>query len=454
MVIRNLIIASLVLSLPVHAGLAWQKQKSGVTTNLKSVQFIDSLNGFCSGDSAFLLKTTDGGKNWITIPNIPWVDSTDVTTLKFQFVNKNIGWIFPWGNIWKTTDAGKTWIRQCQYNSYLLLPKFMDPFIGWCIQVDGLYKTTDGGNTWALSKTGTMGVDYCFYDFDANVAWVTYNFCPNGTWNLGFYSTKDGGKTWGDSGVFPLPTYSASPSKKLGLSLIDTYVSSAIECTYICSTSINRSIDGGKSWQQINEPGFFHPQFALHWTYQYSDIRSLKICDDGSCWMFNKSQSPGSTLLFTSGDTASTWQEQPLPDKSINAIFKLNNNLGWIVGDSGKIYCYFDTSARNPVNQPISSQKSLEMQISGIIPNTSGRPITILYQIPLSGTVSLSIYNSSGQQIENLYTCFSNAGSHKITWNTAGKCGKSLSKGIYFCVLQIQSSSSVKSEKAMQFMIR
>jgi hypothetical protein len=451
MVVRTLIIVSLVLSLPSQAGPAWQIQKSGVTINLRSVQFIDSLNGFCSGDSAFLLKTTDGGKTWITIPNIPWKDSTDVTTLKFQFVNKNIGWIFPWGNIWKTTDAGKSWVKQCEYDSYRL-PQFMDSLIGWCFQVDGLYKTIDGGNNWALLKNGCMGESYCFYDFDKNKAWLNCNDCPNGLWIRISYSTKDGGKTWQDSGLFPLPIISSSLSKTLGLSLVETFISRVIECMYSCSTSLNRSTDGGKSWRQINEPGFFHPRFALHWSNSY--IPSIKICDDGSCWMFNKSQSPDSTLLFTSSDTGSTWQELPLPDKSINAICKVNNKLGWIVGDGGDIYCYCDTSAGNPVNQPASVQKPPEMQLSGIIPNTSGTYITILYHVPLAGTVSLSIYNSSGQQTGDLFSGFSSAGAHKITLNTTGKRGKSLSKGIYLCVLQFQSSSSGKLEKAVKFMIR
>ncbi|MFA5034139.1 MAG: YCF48-related protein, partial [bacterium] len=43
----------------------WDTLTSGVTNNLTCVKFVDSLNGWAGGDG-IILRTRDGGKNWVT----------------------------------------------------------------------------------------------------------------------------------------------------------------------------------------------------------------------------------------------------------------------------------------------------------------------------------------------------------------------------------------------------
>src|SRR5262245_17253015 len=48
----------------------WRLQSTGITNNLKCIFFIDALTGFAVGnsypaDSNKIIKTTDGGINWL-----------------------------------------------------------------------------------------------------------------------------------------------------------------------------------------------------------------------------------------------------------------------------------------------------------------------------------------------------------------------------------------------------
>ena len=43
----------------------WINQFSGVTSNLNSVQFVNSQTGWCVGDSGKILFTSNGGDNWL-----------------------------------------------------------------------------------------------------------------------------------------------------------------------------------------------------------------------------------------------------------------------------------------------------------------------------------------------------------------------------------------------------
>ena len=48
----------------------WEYQNTGITNNLRGIYFLDETTGFAVGDafapnSAPILKTVDGGMNWI-----------------------------------------------------------------------------------------------------------------------------------------------------------------------------------------------------------------------------------------------------------------------------------------------------------------------------------------------------------------------------------------------------
>ena len=64
-----LITAISVLILNVSLSAQWLNQTSGTDEDLKSVYFVDDANGWVVGNMGTILKTTDGGINWLIKPS-------------------------------------------------------------------------------------------------------------------------------------------------------------------------------------------------------------------------------------------------------------------------------------------------------------------------------------------------------------------------------------------------
>jgi hypothetical protein len=66
-----------------------------------------------------------------------------------------------------------------------------------------------------------------------------------------------------------------------------------------------------------------------------------------------------------------------------------------------------------------------------IYPNPINKKTTIQYSIPVTSVISIKIFNVYGQEIETLFDGHSEAGVHKINWDS-----ESFNTGIYFLILE------------------
>ncbi|MGB7192244.1 MAG: YCF48-related protein [Collimonas pratensis] len=127
---------------------------------LVGIQFIGAKGWILAGKGA-LIGSTDGGKNWATISNLP------IRAQRMQFVDERHGWAIDADkNIARTTDGGKTWavtsLPHPENINRLLSLSFADQNTGY-ISVQGyfqspykLLKTSDGGVTWAELPVPTL----------------------------------------------------------------------------------------------------------------------------------------------------------------------------------------------------------------------------------------------------------------------------------------------------------
>ncbi len=92
-------------------GDTWVSQASGVLNGLNSVYFKDNDNGYAVGDAITALVTTDGGATWIPMMTIPGADK--LTRVQFP-ENSQVGYIGVHPDsgalILKTTDGGDNWV--------------------------------------------------------------------------------------------------------------------------------------------------------------------------------------------------------------------------------------------------------------------------------------------------------------------------------------------------------
>lgn len=149
-----------------------------------------------------VLKTTNGGVNW---NSIPFPDSTTIKLRSCSFVDENTGWIVgSEGKIYKTINGGSTWNEQTSNSNRMLTKvKFISSLTGWIIggENDGnsylVLKTIDGGNTWQDYSFGTENYaikNLCF--IDSLTGWFCGSKNANSSYVGHIFKTIDGGLTW------------------------------------------------------------------------------------------------------------------------------------------------------------------------------------------------------------------------------------------------------------------
>jgi sugar lactone lactonase YvrE len=73
-------------------------------------------------------------------------------------------------------------------------------------------------------------------------------------------------------------------------------------------------------------------------------------------------------------------------------------------------------------------------------PNPFNPETTIEFNLASSGNISLSVYNTLGQEIKLLFSGYYNAGRHRIRWNGKDSEGNNVSSGVYFYKLKTGNS--------------
>jgi photosystem II stability/assembly factor-like uncharacterized protein len=180
------------------------------------------------------------------------------------------------GGIWKTVNAGTTWIpifdKQAVYSTGDVT---IDPSNSDIIWVgtgennggrhisfgDGVYKSLDGGKTWknmGLKKSERIS-EIIIHPTDSNIVWVSAQGpLWTGSGERGLYKTTDGGKTWKQvlktedkwTGVTSLLIDPRNPDKLYAA----TWSRQRTVASYVGTgpgAGIHTSDDGGETWKEL-----------------------------------------------------------------------------------------------------------------------------------------------------------------------------------------------------------
>ena len=167
--------------MPLH----WLDQVSGVSADLADVFALDADHAWVAGGGGTLLRTADGGTNWLK------AQSTPLVTLKTVFfLDASNGWAAgAGGTILKSGDGGKTWAPQTSGTTATFNDlQFVSATVGWAVTDEAVYSTQDAGQTW--QRNDATGGGGGLYFLDSNRG-VVQNWS-----NTAVYITTTGGASW------------------------------------------------------------------------------------------------------------------------------------------------------------------------------------------------------------------------------------------------------------------
>ncbi len=295
----------------------WKIVANPVDKLLRSVQFINQDTGWAAGEGGTIIKTTDGGINWV-------VQNTNVQTfiVDLFFLNKNLGWaltirqLVPFGTtVLHTTNGGDDWIAEdFPQQSVIMNTIFFFDSLNGLIGGKNISKTTDGGQTWEVTNidssfvSGLPVYNFNFYSRDFGYACGGFIDLAGVIWK-----TTDGGNNWAATGV--------SPDQVYCMSVIDSLNAVCLsgDPEGFFGTGLITTSDAGVNWSYEELP-FFGLSFSIGFRTHF-DV-----------WSASGFQ------FIHSKDGGATWSVEPTPERSVvYALDFVNNQTGFAVGDSGVV---------------------------------------------------------------------------------------------------------------------
>jgi len=298
------------------AGYLWQPVDTGTRVSLRGVHAVDDDVVWATGSDGTVLRTTDGGRFWTRFHLGAGLEIRDVHAFDAQTAYVLV--VTEPASVLRTRDGGGTWeeLYRCPepgafLDSFSFLDRdhailFGDPIDGRFL----ILVTADGGATWepaeapaaeegeaAFAASGTCVVsagEHAWIGTGGHVSRVlrstdagrTWTATPStllaGTPTTGVYSvafrdarhgvvvggdytapqearrnaayTRDGGLTWTGAGAEALPR-----GQRAAVAWVPGRLNTLVT---VGRTGTDYSVDGGRTWQPLDEEGYYALSFA------------------------------------------------------------------------------------------------------------------------------------------------------------------------------------------------
>jgi photosystem II stability/assembly factor-like uncharacterized protein len=412
---------------------------------VRDLYFTDSLTGYAVAspnshiDSAHILKTTNGGNNWVI--KRTWSGRL----LGIKFINQSTG--FAGGNYFlKTTNAGENWvvwnwgilrIAECMYvfSEDTIWYGWTDPTSG------GVYRTTNGGLNWEKRDNGIPANSYPIYIYFYN---SRIGFA---TGNTDVYKTTNAGQSW-------FLVFSGGAQKLFFKDSLNGYRT---------SQGFFRTTNGGLNWSMDSLPSVV----GNYWTNK--EVWNFEVVGDGTIYALrgnfqNLNNFITRALIFKTTNWGLNWGYQ-IPDTSYgnpwyDVCFAIRNNV-WAYIMYRNLGIYSPTGGDSTVYlgiQKISTEIPENYTLFQNYPNPFNPVTKIKIEISkhspyphLLGGSSISrgentilkVYDITGKEINTLINEMLHPGTYEVSFD-----GASLPSGLYFYTLFV-NGSKVDTKKAV-----
>ena len=427
-------------------GTSWTIQTSPDSAVLRSVDFVDSLQGVACGYRC-IIYTRDGGNTW----NRHWGDDLYAITLLDTLEGWAVG-----DYILHTTDGGTTWQDVRPVSGTLRAVCFINRDEGWAggSEQNGgkLLHTTDRGATWTETQWWWQRFIYSLYFLDRLWGWLgSGGYLPGQ-----MLATTDGGIGWKPL-LYPktFNTKGHAFSSRTGV---------------VCGSLGNlfRTTDGS-IWERVMPPtstncwGVTLGDEQTSWTVGQRGM-IMASTDQGLSWRVQRAGNFPDSLLMSvqafdgltaratgylgrsvlTTDGGTTWQGEETGTKEwLLASSFLTPTLGWVVGENGMVLKY----GRLPYGVEEDEKTTGVPRVTCLgpnHPNPFAGGTEIQYQLASKGKVKLGVYNVLGQAVRELASGEQETGTYFVRWDGKDGMGKTTSNGVYFYRLEAFGQSQTR----------
>ncbi|MEO8513780.1 MAG: YCF48-related protein [Ignavibacteria bacterium] len=397
----------------------WLQQTSGTSNNLKSINFINANTGFCVGSGSTILKTTNGGANWVTLispvqTNFDYVRMFSVSNVIIGSVSGNL--------IVRSYDGGTTmenFVINIPGNETKKKVQFVSFLNGFFLTGAKIYKTTDGGINWNPYSTNVGNRDMCF--INENTGWLCNAYTipyppPSGTTYSEVRLTVNGGANW--EVLVSIQEFSFSISRIFFIDNTNGFYNGFV------SSSLARTNNGGYSWNA-----------GAYGAGSYKNYYNTSFPNSNTGWFI------GDQLIKTTNGGLN-WNLMTTSFGSVfNGIHFIDTSTGWMVSNSGLII-KTTTGGLSGISI-ISSEIPSQFSLSQNYPNPFNPTTKIKFQIPPSLSIAqtfLSVYDALGREVTTLVNQQLKPGTYEASWDASN-----FPSGVYF--YKLSSGDFVETKK-------
>ena len=379
----------------------WFELSSGTNEQINSVFFLDESLGWAAGNN-ILLKSSDGGDNWMQI-------QLSGNNNSVFFINDYIGWVCNSdGKILKTTDGGNNWvINYSLENLELTSISFLNENIGIASGYNRtILVTSDGGENWISTLSQSYDHLLKTYIYSADLMFVMGG---NGL----VYRSTDSGANWDSLNV-------GMPNALYGIS----FISPLTGFVFGCCGAYFKTTDGGDTWQNHD---YITPGDIIY---------SSSFVDEYTGWAVGEIG-----WLLKTTDGGDTWFENgPPKNEEYRSIIFVNEDVGFVVGSNGTILKTVNGGGSSTSVSENGDLTPVAFQLCQNYPNPFNPTTIISYSVPENSYVTLKVYDILSNVVTDLVNERKEAGNCSVSFDASG-----LSSGIYF--YQLQTSNFIQTKK-------
>lgn len=290
-----------------NAGLNWETQYGGQSNRIQDIYFFNQNSGIATSslglNNGKILRTINGGENWIEIYNHPW----SLSQICFSTLNK--GWISGAnGTILTSSNSGESWSLLYSNSQYALRTISVNSTgYGFAAGDDGIViKTSDNGVNWSNPLLSVTEDIFSIKIFDNSTAYLC------GSAGL-FMKTTNGGVNWS--------SYQTMPQVNL---LSMHFLNTNTGWLQARTNNLFFTTNSGDNWQNINISTGVNSVF-MNGIFFADNLNGWIVCSPSSTRM------DSSIIRTTNGGM--NWIESLCGiDSEIRSVFFVNENTGYLAG--------------------------------------------------------------------------------------------------------------------------